>query len=134
MSAFICSPEHISTIVHWGLTHPTWHPAINNRDFIARQLAEENINSIAHRYPDMNSKESDEFLDMPREDYISACAKAPHNCLDDPIKILKLIDSLNYQSCEHPGWESSAAYEILNTLRAAAIRELPGYDEAEWAI
>jgi hypothetical protein len=51
-----------------------------------------------------------------------------------PLDVIKLCQSLKYQSCEHPGWEASFAHDFLNRVISAAIAALPGYDNAFWGI
>ena len=51
-----------------------------------------------------------------------------------PLDFIKLCQSLKYQSCEHPGWEASFAFDFLNRVISAAIAALPGYDKAFWGI
>jgi hypothetical protein len=51
------------------------------------------------------------------------------------VQIIKAVRCLEYQSCEHPGWEESAACRLLRAIIGDdATRNLPGYDEAEWQI
>ena len=52
----------------------------------------------------------------------------------EPVSVLSAIACYEYQSCEDPGWESSEARAFCNALRHAAIRKLPGYEGAVWAI
>ena len=50
------------------------------------------------------------------------------------IEILKLVDSLEYQSCEHPEWERSEARKCLHRITGFAVSQLPGYAIAPWSI
>ena len=52
----------------------------------------------------------------------------------EPVVVLKALDCYEYQSCEHPAWLKSEAREFCDHLRTAAIRALPGYEEAPWEI
>lgn len=65
----------------------------------------------------------------------------------DPVAVVKAIDCLAYQSCEHPGWDASRAAGYCTRLRDAALTGLPlepgnpdehrypvGYDKAPWSI
>ena len=52
----------------------------------------------------------------------------------DPVQVLKAIDCLEYQSCDHPGWKDSEARKFLEALRAKATSQLPGYHEAQWVV
>ena len=51
-----------------------------------------------------------------------------------PVAILKLIDSLEYQSCESDDYEQTVAYKSLQSIRKSAIHALEGYEDAEWSI
>ncbi len=51
-----------------------------------------------------------------------------------PVAILKAVRCFEYQACEHAGWEQSKAYKRLQNLIAGAVRKLPGYEQAQWAI
>ncbi len=42
------------------------------------------------------------------------------------------IRCLDYQSCEHPGWEASESHSFLESLKSAAVSALPGMDAAKW--
>jgi len=48
------------------------------------------------------------------------------------VQVLKSIDCLDYQSCEHPGWAASEAKAFIDRLQSAAIHALPGYEAAIW--
>lgn len=49
-----------------------------------------------------------------------------------PGEVLKAIDCLDYQACEYDGWRTSEARAFLDALAACAIRQVAGYDAAEW--
>jgi hypothetical protein len=46
----------------------------------------------------------------------------------------KACRCLEYQSCEHLGWETSEARAIVRNTMSTAICKLPGYEEADWEI
>jgi hypothetical protein len=50
----------------------------------------------------------------------------------DPLQVIKACHCLEYQSCEHDGWEASIAHRILQTLIKCACHALAGYDKASW--
>jgi hypothetical protein len=52
----------------------------------------------------------------------------------NPVMILKAIDCLEYQSCDHPGWKKSEAHAFCQALRRRMIHRLPGYREAPWEV
>ncbi len=52
----------------------------------------------------------------------------------EPLDIIKLCNCLEYQSCEHDGWDTSWAQAFLQSVVRAAVRRLPGYDAAPWGL
>lgn len=95
-------------------------------------LWQECMASVSYRYPD--DAEADlpgPVEDGPRFGY-------RHPVMDPPGREIKAVEVLSalacyeYQSCEHPGWEASRAKAFCDALRATAIRNLPGYDDAPW--
>lgn len=45
---------------------------------------------------------------------------------------LKLIDCLDYQSCEFPEWPDTEAWRFLDSLKDCLIGSLAGYHDAPW--
>ena len=86
---------------------------------VGRMLLFENMRSVGHRY--------DESFGLPEYEY--ECGK-----ILTPVQVLKALRCFEYQSCEHPGWHGSEGKAFCDALRDVAIRELPGYDEAEWEV
>lgn len=129
MSAYVVSRSHIATLAHYALggSH-----RISNRwgDMLAlaNMLAAENAKSVAYRYQEAESG----FQFSSAQQVVNF---ARYDLARNPVAILKAIQCLKYQSCEHPGWQESEAKLALSHIQSAAIRELPGYDEAEgWSI
>lgn len=130
MSAFICSHAHINAIVRWASVNRvtaqyenptrTW-PIKGYEQETAECLLAENTISFNHRYA--------ESL-LPDEILYNGKGRAGLQ----PIEAIKAAQCLAYQSCEHPGWESSAAKAICAAVIEHATRKLPGYEEAEWSI
>ena len=83
---------------------------------VGQVLLDENTRSVNHRYEERDAAESYRYKRFLKT---------------NPANVLGLIDCLDYQSCEHPEWETSEAYTILQALQSAAIHQLPGY---EWTI
>lgn len=52
----------------------------------------------------------------------------------DPLVVLDGLSCYEYQSCEHPAWETSEAKAFCDSLRASAIHELPREGERVWEI
>lgn len=123
MSAFICTDRHIATIA------VAFTRLIGGDDAqaLANELLAENIRSVNHRY---------------REDTaIEPCDISSHEAdTRTPPELIALCECLDYQSCEHPGWESSNAKQLLDLMTAqfratAAARGFTRAREAGvWAI
>ncbi len=138
MSAFIVSKVHIDAMVRLAIVYsPSYaipygdigevrlHP-----DEVGRAILAENVASVTHRYPDDKPEE----LPGPNGAYwLGEYLYSPlGGRTPTPIEGLKLINCYEYQSCEHPEWESSKAKEFCDRLRHQLISLLPGYDEAPW--
>ena len=129
MSAFICSDEHISAIVTFACQH---NISVNTGGYkqysggteqeLADLLMGENITSYNYRYPNDPADPKD-FLPVQWDRRTVA-----------PIGVIKLAQSLDYQSCEHPGWKGSRAKAVCDAVIDKAINCLPGYDNAPWSI
>lgn len=96
-----------------------------------QMLVNENVRSVAYRYPDTNPDEGN----MPGP--VDAYYMGPYVYRDPgftptPGQVFKAIDCLDYQSCEHPGWRTSEAYAALASLRDAYCQQVDGYDDAPW--
>jgi hypothetical protein len=143
MSAFLCTPEHIHAIVGYAAYH---HVPYNVEPYtLATTLAKENLRSVEYRYPDTKGHAACEFLDFKNNRaYIAACAdpwhlsnqQPPQPPKFTPVEIIKLIDSLDYQSCETPNWEKTTAYKWLNQIvrYAATAIDPVKYENAQWAL
>ncbi len=156
MSAYIVDKQHILYLVEaamcrvimCGSSAFRWYTNDNTKpggyglselrpvDFIraaevANMLWMENIKSVSARYPN----ESSATLPGPRnQDFV--VVETDFNGLRwdgfSAPQILKACDCLEYQSCEHEGWEASESKAFLDTLRKAAWHTVAGYEEAEW--
>lgn len=119
MSAFIVSTDHIDAIVTYAGTH-----GISRRSptELGQILLTENAKSVASLYQEGMSNEGAAYVFRTFTKPLSAVA------------ILKACDCLEYQSCEHDSWADSIARSILDSIRVAAIKQLPGYADAAWEI
>lgn len=144
MSAYLVSRTHITSLVATAVLGPKgqrsewffgqWAPL---PDVLGQLLWAENLKSVADRYPGDRSGERPGPAGLTDEE-IANYSAPPRRTLARyrlPVVVaLKAIDNLEYQSCEHGGWEWSEAAEWLGRLRRALIAQLPGYDEAPWGI
>jgi hypothetical protein len=141
MSAFIVSKEHINAILMSSTLiqfQPlTWYHddvyhsfTLDMADEIGQMLLDENVASVRYRYQDsplteLPGKTNNEWLFPFR--YSPFAHRVP-----TPVEAIKLIRCYNYQSCEHPQWNSSPAKSFCQALLASLISRVDGYDEAPW--
>jgi len=152
MSAFIVDRHHIIYMVKAAMSRRIttyqpfswWHSDDPNPDSrhhklgagdldeferVCNMLWQENIRSVMYRYGD----ELISTLPGPiGEDH--RITRMDHDSwLEfDPTQVLKSCKCYEYQSCEHPVWESSEAHAFIQSLKSHAINSLPGYENAEW--
>ena len=100
-------------------------------DRIGQFLVDENVRSVRYRYEDDGENlpgPCDPYWIEPYE-YITLHAQRVSN-----VQALKALDCYEYQSCEHPGWRTSEAFQFIDALRRKLICTLPGYEDAAWEI
>lgn len=151
MSAYICNPEHIGILAAYAAVERcaiyewTGTNVILTAQNVAKGLALENIRSVATRYP--NDKDGDRPGPALKDaDIVEACqiyaghfAKRMGGVIIDaeyalePVQVLKLVEGLDYQSCETDDWQTTLAARQLRWISGDAIRRLPNYDEADWS-
>lgn len=144
MSAYLVDREHIDALVRFACDdNRVWteeaeggwrYLSREDADWLGRVLWIENLVSVAYRYP--NDRGSDRPGPCGLSDDEIAAYTFPAHLWVRPtapaVAILKSADCLDYQSCEHPGWESSKAKALLDAIRRAAWQHVPGYEEAPW--
>ncbi len=143
MSAFVIERAAIDALARFACQRETvWtdqtaegkyrYLEMSDADWLGRELWNENVVSVAYRYDDADDLPAEEgftpetALDytLPTSAWMRPAASA--------ASILKTADCLEYQSCEHPGWETSRAKKLLDAIRSVAWRRVPGYEEANW--
>ena len=159
MSAFICSQKHIKALaifatysgsrvtikpryLAYSVSDELVKENLNALDgqgreeiasYYANLLYQENIKAVLIRYPnDTLETAPGEFDKPPFLTVYVLDVQEIHRY--NPVEVLKLCDSYDYQSCEDPEYYQSAAQELIQRIRKEAIRQLPGYEEAEWEI
>lgn len=140
MSAYVVDKETINLLVRAGLhvryKPMTWYNADqryqldeSTADLVGQMLLDECVHSVSHRYQDDGITK----LSGPTNAYWLVPYKYQAGLhLPTPVVILKAIACYEYQSCEHPEWETSKAKAFCETLRKIIISWLPGYEEAPW--
>ena len=159
MSAFICGQNHFKALAifaaertggyGWahlrvdpryikGLSHPQAEArGLENltmpelATLYADTLYRENVRSVRHRYPESGRDNLPGPIGDPGFIAIKARDTA-HRFPVSPVDVLKMCDCLEYQSCETGDWNDTLACKLLGSIRKAAIRQLPGYDDAPW--
>lgn len=149
MSAYIVEREHIDYLVGAALAEAKlcrmkWlqdgelvEITKETADQLGQMLWDENIKSVKCRY----SGESVETL--PGSEGGSHVYRFRDRFRQTgafyTVQVAKAIHCLNYQSCEHDGWEASDAHAFLKVLEASVTAgmpypasETPGYSEAKW--
>lgn len=151
MSAYICNPEHIGILAAFAAANDCaiyeWRGSnvILTAQNVAKGLALENIRSVEHRYP--NDKDGQRPGPCLKDaDIVEACQiYAAHfasklggvivmaDDVPEDVQILKLVQSLDYQSCETEDWPLTMAARQLQWIIGHVIRRLPGYEDADWS-
>lgn len=156
MSAWIVSRKHIDVLVNAGLgtrdNSVSWwweqapsgvqHRHLNwqNADLVGSMLWAENLASVAYRYPNDKDGERPGPNDFKDEHVITYVFNRGNAETDDDgnevtlIDAMTLLDSYEYQSCEHPTWKESEAYAYCHALRSHLMHKLPGYNKGKWSI
>lgn len=153
MSAYVVDPETIKALVvfatqrRYGRSYnvdprylKTYHPdaeAWYYEPHLAERYAEvlwrQNIRSVLTRYPDDIWDTMPGPSDPPAVITITPADELRLSNIT-ALTILKACDCLEYQSCETEDYEQTFAYKLLDKIRGAAIRALPGYDDAPWGL
>lgn len=138
MSAWVVDKAHINLMVNAGLStvdpltwyHEGEHHKLEDSsiDEVGQMLLDECIKSVGYRYQDS------EVTDLPGRVDASYVIPFKHKLAYDtpPVVVFKQIHCYEYQSCEHPEWETSEAHAFCRALESRLIRRLPGYEAAPW--
>jgi hypothetical protein len=138
MSAFIVEREHIGYLIEAATSRRImarqgafrWRgKELHDRDRdkaseVGQMLWAENVKSVAHRY-----SHRDDCPEVSDYEYGTHDARP---VAIEPVEVIKACHCYEYQSCEHPEWETSEAKEFIDRLCRAATQSLVGYEEAEW--
>lgn len=94
----------------------------------------ENVASVRYRYPgeDIDTLPGT-YAEDGRHEVSHGYSYSPsRRTRPTTVEAFKLLNCLDYQSCEHPEWRESEAFAILAALKDALVYCLPGYSEAAW--
>lgn len=148
MSAFVCGPD---LFIALGVFAASGHPErrVDPRyvkgfeqmqGYRPAQLASayadilyaENMRSVLRRYPDDDVDSAPGPIEKPESIKITLRHFNDIRWVRPAVEILKMCACLSYQSCETDDWESTPAYRLVQAIKEAAIRVLPGYEDAPW--
>lgn len=127
MSAYLCDNDTFdmlaSAACQWNVTAYIGEQQLVGRTDAAVMgsiLQAENVRSVNYRYNEQDTP----TYSFRRVDYSHFTA----------VEVLAAIACVRYQSCECPDYSASAGAAVLNAIERAAIRALPGYEDAprEW--
>jgi hypothetical protein len=144
MSAYICNPEHFGILAAYAVQNrcviSEWRHALTadlqEAQRVARELARENIRSVATRYPNHQDGDrpgpglKDAELEEAAALYAGYFIQHPQRL--KPVQVIRLCEGLDYQSCETDDWKETLAYHQVEWIKSTAIHQLPGYDHAQW--
>ncbi len=134
MSAYIVNVADIDYLVyaalHYGygqsgyVYYGNWGVTLDTADWLGAALLKQNVAMAEYRFLPVSTLDPAAYRYRP--DGLPPLV---------PVKVLVTISRYEYQFCKYPTWERSAAHDFCTQLRTAAIRQLPGYHEAQtWSV
>ncbi len=97
---------------------------------IGQMLWDENVKSVCYRYD-----EPADSTDLPGpvgETYTYEVHPLTSSTVD-PLAVFQVLSCYEYQTCEHPGWNDSEAYTIVQAIKDKMIRRIsddaPGWGD-----
>ena len=135
MSAYLVEESKIANIVSYAAAkrHLGYFYNCSTKERIQAEepsdigviLGQENLRSLDYRYEDSGG--ADGLLrEDTRTDYLARVSQLSRRRFDieDPATIIKRINNLDYQACEHPDYYSSDAYWVLSGIKDCAVHDL----------
>jgi len=133
MSAFIVSRNHIAALVEAMYRYDVALKPCLEPEQLGQLLWDENITSVQYRY------HGDALVDLPgplNENYCymqHTATTTIRRFIAKPTNVFMIACCYIYQSCEHPAWENSQAFQIVNAL-CAGIIEKSGMSEKAFRV
>ena len=112
MSAYVVDSQTIDTLIAGALRARLF--GIDEATEKGQMLWRENVVSVSFRY-NLPTRDATELAQYERD--VEAYEYAP--CDPTGEMIVRAIDELDYQSCEHDGWHASAAHGLLQAIAYA---------------
>lgn len=148
MSAYVVDPEHVKVLAIWATqSRPRLGIRVHQNHVLstdqpmrdedlasayADMLWQENIRSVMARYPNDTFESLPGPIEKPEHIVITECDYWATRPAFQSVQILKMLECLEYQSCETRDYQTTPAYRLLDHMRRVAISELPGYEDAPW--
>lgn len=125
MSCFVCSDKHFQVIAKTLVSTKCYINGLgeltsNNIQSWIDVVHAQNLRSYEYRYK--------ERCDDAAPQYDSKVAQV------SVIEAYKLLDSLEYQSCETENYRDTVAYKYLMLAKDSLINKHPDYEKAQWSI
>lgn len=126
MSAFMVSSDHIDGILSYARQRDAYlypHGRAKEADLtlVGRILLNENARSVNTRYGSDSGVELDDILGYEFKPFKRSVTE---------LEVLKACDCFDYQACETSDYDASPAADLIRRIRAKAICELAGYNQA----
>lgn len=139
MSAFIVSNTHIDALLTAGLCKYNggdgdsvfWNITGVDGETEQRILTPGNVSQVGAMLLAENQRSVNDRYDTDELEPIYEFHKLPGT--PEPTTVLNAIRCYRYQSCEHDGWESSEAAQVIGAIESKMIRELCEHDDT-WEI
>lgn len=130
MSAFLCSENHINTLISYAVSmdmrfyhNEENHSVLLDPQGYAQILHSENVRSLEFRYgKDPETPEEIKFKTIKVDQQ------------KDAVKVIKACHCYNYQACETEDYEETEAFSLISKIINNASRNIPGYDSEAWGI
>lgn len=140
MSAFILEDDTLDLLVSAGLHgvgadarlevfhEGEWHQwnKYENADALGSILKTENYKSVNYRYQEATPCEPYRYSGEGIVQYLGSETVLPW------AQVLASLDCYEYQTCEHPEWETSLAKAICDRIRRKVCRIISREAETEW--
>jgi hypothetical protein len=150
MSAYLCNTQHIGALAAFATTTFSkyaggghicalhdWRGGSNTETAmrVAAELAEQNIASLAARYPSDTSGNRPGPSGITDDQYVADCRDFAREYLRrptglKPLDIISMCKCYEYQACESDDWVETKAHTQIQWIIDEAFRQIPGYDDA----
>ena len=129
LAAFVCNADQ-SNLDHLRRHHAHGMRGDRNNPVEQEKLATHLANVLlAENYRSLRARYSD---DDEAHSVIVTLGEVMRADQIPPVNILHSLACYEYQACESSDWTETDAFKLCDAIRLAAIKKLPGYDDAPW--